>query len=42
MIKIHDVEQGTEAWHEARCGLLTASEVKLILTPTLKTDYGLH
>jgi hypothetical protein len=36
MIKIHDVEQGTEEWHEARCGLLTASEVNLILTPTLK------
>lgn len=29
--------QGTEEWHAARCGLLTASEMKLILTPTLKT-----
>lgn len=28
--------QGTEEWHKARCGLLTASEMKLILTPTLK------
>lgn len=33
---VHDVEQGTDSWHEARNGLLTASEVKLILTPTLK------
>ena len=31
-----DMIQGTEAWLAARCGLLTASEVKLILTPTLK------
>ena len=28
--------QGDDAWHEARCGLLTASEMKLIITPTLK------
>lgn len=28
--------QGSEDWHAARCGLLTASEMKLILTPTLK------
>lgn len=35
--KIHaDLIQGSEQWHEARCGLVTASEVKLILTPTLK------
>ena len=31
-----DVEQGTPEWLEMRRGLLTASEVKLILTPTLK------
>ncbi len=31
-----DLIQGTEAWLAARCGLLTASEMKLILTPTLK------
>ena len=31
-----DIEQGTEEWHELRCGILTASEMKLILTPTLK------
>lgn len=36
-IKIHDdLIQGSEEWHQARCGLLTCSEVKLILTPTLK------
>ena len=33
---IHDVEQGTDSWYEARNGLLTASEMKLALTPTLK------
>lgn len=34
---IHDqFEQGSEAWLQARCGLLTASEMKLIITPTLK------
>jgi hypothetical protein len=31
-----DLEQGSEAWLQARCGLLTASEMKLIVTPTLK------
>lgn len=31
-----DVHQGTEEWLALRCGLLTASEMKLILTPTLK------
>ena len=31
-----DLIQGTDAWLAARCGLLTASEMKLILTPTLK------
>lgn len=36
-ITIHDdLIQGSEEWHAARCGLLTASEVKLVLTPTLK------
>jgi predicted phage-related endonuclease len=28
--------QGDDEWLAARCGLLTASEMKLILTPTLK------
>ena len=37
MIQIHrDMIQGTEEWHAARCGLLTASEMDRILTPTLK------
>lgn len=36
MIKYYDVEQGSDEWHELRCGLLTASEMKLVLTPTLK------
>lgn len=31
-----DLIQGSEEWHAARCGLLTASEMKLIITPTLK------
>jgi hypothetical protein len=36
-IAIHnDLIQGSDEWHAARCGLLTASEFKLILTPTLK------
>ena len=34
---IHDdFEQGSPEWHEARRGLLTASEMNLALTPTLK------
>jgi len=28
--------QGSDEWLAARCGMLTASEMKLILTPTLK------
>lgn len=36
-ITIHeDLVQGSDEWLAARCGLLTASEMKLILTPTLK------
>lgn len=31
-----DLIQGSDEWHAARCGLITASEAKLILTPTLK------
>jgi len=31
-----DLIQGSEEWHAARCGLLTASEVDRIITPTLK------
>jgi len=37
MIRYHyDMEQGSEEWHALRCGILTASEMKLIVTPTLK------
>lgn len=32
----HELVQGSDEWLQARCGLLTASEMKLILTPTLK------
>lgn len=36
-IRIHaDLIQGSEEWHQARCGLLTASEFDRIVTPTLK------
>lgn len=31
-----EIYQGTDEWMAARCGLLTASEMKLIITPTLK------
>lgn len=32
----NDLIQGSDEWLAARCGLITASEMKLILTPTLK------
>lgn len=36
-IVVHDeCVQGSDEWHQLRCGLITASEVKLLLTPTLK------
>lgn len=36
---IHDqFEQGSEAWLQARCGLLTASEVRLIVSPPPKEE----
>ena len=36
-VTIHrDVEQGSQRWLDLRLGILTASEMKLILTPTLK------
>lgn len=31
-----DLIQGSDEWHAVRCGLLTASEIKFVLTPTLK------
>lgn len=35
-VKLHNMAQGSDEWRDARCGLLTASEMKLIVTPTLK------
>lgn len=35
-IKYHDVLQGSDEWAELRTGILTASEMKLVITPTLK------
>jgi len=35
-VTYHDVEQGSIDWHNLRCGILTASEMKLIITPGLK------
>lgn len=32
----YDIEQGSDDWHALRCGIITASEMKKILTPTLK------
>ena len=38
MIRYHrDLIQGSDEWLAARCGLLTASEMKLVITPTLKS-----
>lgn len=31
-----DIIQGSEEWRAVRCGVLTASEMELIITPTLK------
>lgn len=31
-----EIEQGSQAWLDARCGVLTASEMKAIITPSLK------
>jgi hypothetical protein len=32
----HDIEQGSEEWHALRCGIPTASEIRLMITQTLK------
>lgn len=32
----HNIVQGSDEWFASRCGMLTASEMKLIVTPTLK------
>lgn len=37
MITVHkEMVQGSDEWHAARCGLLTASEMKHVITATLK------
>lgn len=37
MLKYYsEVEQGSDEWYDQRRGLLTASEMKLLVTPTLK------
>lgn len=35
-VRLHDAEQGSDEWHALRCGVLTASQVKDIVTPALK------
>lgn len=36
-IKIYkELEQGSDEWFAARCGVLTASQMKLVITPSLK------
>ncbi len=30
------IEQGSDEWHALRCGILTASEMKMIVTPAMK------
>lgn len=36
-IKLHwELEQGSDEWFQARCGILTASEMDKIITPLLK------
>jgi len=36
-MQIHDLEQGSDEWHQIRNGLITASEVKLLVTPAKLT-----
>lgn len=36
-ITIHNVIQGTDEWADARRGIITASNMKLLMTPTLKS-----
>jgi YqaJ-like viral recombinase domain len=38
VIIYHDVDQGTDEWLALRCGLLTASEMKLIISPPPKVE----
>ncbi|HXJ14711.1 MAG TPA: YqaJ viral recombinase family protein [Candidatus Limnocylindrales bacterium] len=39
-MKIHDVEQGSSAWLEARCGIVTASEADALISPLGKVRTG--
>lgn len=39
-MKIVDCVQGTTAWSQARCGVVTASEVDALVTPLWKTRTG--
>lgn len=34
----YDVQQGSEAWHKLRLGVLTASEMKLVISPPPKVE----
>lgn len=35
-LTVHDMEQRSEAWYAVRCGIVTASVVGNLITPTLK------
>lgn len=39
-MKIHPAEQGSTAWHQARAGVPTASEMHNLLTPQFKLKAG--
>src|SRR6478609_4566886 len=39
-MKIHDCEQGTTKWYEARAGIPTASEMCNLLTPLFRHRAG--
>lgn len=41
-IQHHDAEQGSDEWHALRCGKLTASQVRHIVTPTLNLAANDH
>lgn len=36
----HDVEQGTDEWHMLRLGIVTASNINVLVTPTGKAAKG--
>jgi YqaJ-like viral recombinase domain len=39
-VKTFDMEQGSTAWYMARCGVITASEVDALVSPTGKVRTG--